>query len=43
MVVSTLKKHGHQVLPWLPYKHDFGHDLIGDIYSSDGSTVSKDR
>ncbi|OQE28437.1 hypothetical protein PENSTE_c003G01069 [Penicillium steckii] len=38
MVVSTLKKHGHQVLPWLPYKHDFGHDLIGDIYASDGST-----
>ncbi|KAJ5590890.1 acetamidase [Penicillium hetheringtonii] len=38
MVVSTLKKHGHHVLPWLPYKHDFGHDLIGDIYASDGST-----
>lgn len=40
-VVSTLKENGHQVLPWTPYKHDFGHDLINDIYAADGSTVSE--
>lgn len=37
-VVSTLQENGHQVLPWTPYKHDFGHDLINDIYAADGST-----
>ncbi|KAI2792890.1 Acetamidase [Penicillium oxalicum] len=42
-VVSTLKDHGHQVIPWTPYKHDFGHNLIGNIYASDGNTdVFKD-
>ncbi|KAF7713053.1 Acetamidase [Penicillium ucsense] len=42
-VVSTLKKHGHKVLPWTPYKHDFGHNLINNIYASDGNTdVFKD-
>ncbi|KAJ5492991.1 Acetamidase [Penicillium diatomitis] len=42
-VVSTLKKNGHKVLPWTPYKHDFGHNLINNIYASDGNTdVFKD-
>ncbi|KAJ5390505.1 Acetamidase [Penicillium cataractarum] len=43
MVVSTLKKNGHTVAPWTPYKHNFGHDLINDIYAADGNAdVFKD-
>ncbi|KAJ9191236.1 hypothetical protein DTO032I3_8957 [Paecilomyces variotii] len=38
-VVSTLKKNGHNVVPWTPYKHDFAVDLINGIYASDGCTV----
>lgn len=41
-VVSTLKKNGHTVIPWTPHKHDFGHNLINNIYASDGNTVRKD-
>ncbi|KAJ9411210.1 hypothetical protein DTO045G8_842 [Paecilomyces variotii] len=37
-VVSTLKKNGHNVVPWIPYKHDFAVDLINGIYASDGCT-----
>ncbi|KAJ5290310.1 uncharacterized protein N7443_010563 [Penicillium atrosanguineum] len=37
-VVSTLKENGHSVHPWTPYKHDFGHDLINNIYAADGCT-----
>ncbi|KIW68847.1 acetamidase [Phialophora macrospora] len=37
-VVSTLKKHGHTVIPWKPYKHDFAVNLINGIYASDGGT-----
>ncbi|KAJ5574137.1 acetamidase [Penicillium hispanicum] len=37
-VVSALKTNGHTVLPWTPYKHGFGHDLINDIYAADGCT-----
>ncbi|KAJ9285560.1 hypothetical protein DTO021C3_6814 [Paecilomyces variotii] len=37
-VVSTLKKSGHNVVPWTPYKHDFAVDLINGIYASDGCT-----
>ncbi|KAJ5211857.1 acetamidase [Penicillium cinerascens] len=37
-VVSTLNQNGHSVHPWTPYKHDFGHDLINNIYAADGST-----
>ncbi|KAJ9261569.1 hypothetical protein DTO195F2_4099 [Paecilomyces variotii] len=37
-VVSTLKKNGHNVVPWTPYKHDFAVDLINGIYASDGCT-----
>jgi len=38
-VVSTLKKNGHTVVPWTPYKHDFAVDLINGIYAADGCTV----
>lgn len=38
-VVSVLKKNGHSIVPWTPYKHDFAVDLIYGIYSADGSTV----
>ncbi|CEJ56060.1 Putative Acetamidase [Penicillium brasilianum] len=42
-VVSTLKSNGHTVVPWTPYKHSFGHDLVNDIYAADGNTdVFKD-
>ncbi|KAF3386419.1 Acetamidase [Penicillium rolfsii] len=42
-VVSTLKKNGHTVIQWMPYKHDFGHNLINSIYASDGNAdVFKD-
>ncbi|KAL2223232.1 acetamidase [Thermoascus aurantiacus ATCC 26904] len=37
-VVSTLKKNGHTVVPWTPYKHDFAVDLINGIYAADGCT-----
>ncbi|KAL6245427.1 Acetamidase [Rhinocladiella similis] len=36
MVVSALKSKGHTVVPWKPYKHDYGVDLINKIYASDG-------
>jgi amidase len=39
MVVDALKKNGHQVLPWKPYKHDFAVDLINGIYAADGCAV----
>jgi amidase len=39
-VVSTMKENGHNIVTWTPYKHDFGHDLINNIYAADGSTVS---
>ncbi|KAH8697040.1 acetamidase [Talaromyces proteolyticus] len=35
-VVSTLKKNGHEVVEWPPYKHDYAVDLISAIYTSDG-------
>lgn len=31
-----MKKAGHTVFPWMPYKHDFALDLINGIYASDG-------
>lgn len=33
-----MKKAGHTVFPWTPYKHDFAVDLINGIYASDGGT-----
>ncbi|KAJ5692978.1 Acetamidase [Penicillium macrosclerotiorum] len=36
-VVSVLKQNGHTLLPWNPYEHTFGHDLINDIYAADGN------
>ncbi|KAJ5174695.1 Acetamidase [Penicillium canariense] len=42
-VVSALQQNGHTLLPWTPYKHDFAHELINDIYAADGNIdVSKD-
>jgi amidase len=37
-VVSTLKKAGHDVFPWTPYKHDYAVNLINGIYAGDGGT-----
>jgi len=37
-VVDTMKKNGHTVIPWKPYKHDFAVNLINSIYASDGGT-----
>ncbi|KAI9374808.1 Acetamidase [Aspergillus egyptiacus] len=43
MAVSALKKNGHTVTPWTPYKHDYGFDLINKIYAADGcADVMKD-
>ncbi|KAL1964320.1 hypothetical protein VTN77DRAFT_7140 [Rasamsonia byssochlamydoides] len=36
IVVSTLKKNGHDVIEWTPYKHDYAVNLISGIYTSDG-------
>lgn len=33
-----MKKNGHTVIPWKPYKHDFAVNLINGIYASDGGT-----
>merc|ERR1712000_570272 len=38
MVVSALKDKGHTVVPWKPYKHDYGVDLINKIYAADGGS-----
>ncbi|KAH8797753.1 amidase signature domain-containing protein [Xylogone sp. PMI_703] len=35
-VVDTMKKAGHTVVSWKPYKHDFAVDLINQIYAGDG-------
>ncbi|PQE17284.1 putative general amidase protein [Rutstroemia sp. NJR-2017a BVV2] len=35
-VVDVLKKNGHDVFSWKPYKHDYAVNLIGGIYASDG-------
>ncbi|KAI4126781.1 MAG: hypothetical protein LQ347_004836 [Umbilicaria vellea] len=35
-VVSTMKKNGHEVVDWEPYKHDFAVNLINGIYAGDG-------
>ncbi|RDW61821.1 amidase [Aspergillus mulundensis] len=41
--VSALQKAGHAVTPWTPYRHDFGHALISNIYAADGSAdVTRD-
>ncbi|KAH7075399.1 acetamidase [Paraphoma chrysanthemicola] len=43
LVVESLKKSGHKVVPWAPYKHDFAVDLINKIYVADGcADVYKD-
>ena len=40
IVVSTLKKAGHTLVPWKPYKHAYAVDMINKIFAADGSTVS---
>lgn len=35
-VVSILKKAGHEVVEWTPYKHGYAHALVNQIYDSDG-------
>ena len=39
-VVSTLKKNGHNLIEWTPYKHDLAVKMINGIFAADGSTVS---
>ncbi|KAF7869862.1 hypothetical protein EAF04_004646 [Stromatinia cepivora] len=34
-VADTLKKRGHEVFKWTPYKHDHAHNLINAIYGAD--------
>ncbi len=33
-----MKKAGHALFEWKPYKHDFAVDLINKIYASDGGS-----
>lgn len=40
MVVDTLQKAGHTVLPWESYKHPYVVEMIEKIYGSDGGAVS---
>lgn len=35
-----MKKNGHEVVPWEPYKHDYAVNLINGIYAGDGGDVS---
>lgn len=35
-VVSTLRKNGHDVVEWTPYKHDYAVYLLYSIYTADG-------
>ncbi|TVY81858.1 Acetamidase [Lachnellula suecica] len=37
-VVSTMKKAGHDVFQWTPYKHEYAVNLINGIYAGDGGT-----
>ena len=37
-VVSTMKKAGHTVVEWKPYKHEYAVNLINTIYAGDGGT-----
>ncbi|CAF0972977.1 unnamed protein product [Didymodactylos carnosus] len=36
LVVDALRKAGHTVVEWQPYKHGYAFDLIGSIYGADG-------
>ncbi|KAA8647784.1 amidase [Aspergillus tanneri] len=38
MVVDALKRNGHKVVPWAPYKHAFAVDMANIIYAADGGT-----
>jgi amidase len=38
IVVSAMKKHGHTLFEWKPYKHPYAVNLINGIYASDGGT-----
>lgn len=39
--VSALKKAGHNVVPWEPYKHEYAvNTLIGKVFGADGGAVS---
>jgi amidase len=33
-----MKKAGHTIVEWKPYKHDFAVNLINGIYAGDGGT-----
>ncbi|KAH7166470.1 amidase signature domain-containing protein [Dactylonectria macrodidyma] len=37
-VVDTMRKAGHAVIPWEPYKHPHAKDLINRVDTSDGGT-----
>ena len=37
MVISTLKKAGHDVVEWVPYEPAYAHALVSKVYISDGA------
>ncbi|KAL3483873.1 Acetamidase [Aspergillus germanicus] len=43
LAVDSLNKNGHRVVPWTPYKHDYGCDIMNRIWAADASSdVLKD-
>jgi amidase len=43
MAINALRKNGHNVVPWTPYKHDHGCDIMNRIWAADASAdVLKD-
>ncbi|KAL3443717.1 amidase signature domain-containing protein [Aspergillus insuetus] len=43
LAADALRKNGHTAVPWTPYKHDYGCELVNRIWAVDASTdVLKD-
>ncbi|CAF3766101.1 unnamed protein product [Rotaria sp. Silwood1] len=40
-VITALRKAGHIVVQWQPYKHKYAADLIEKIFSADGAAPAK--
>lgn len=39
IVINALRKVGHTVIEWHPYKHGYGDELIRKMYSADGGVT----